>query len=674
MNNPIVYALAVNCTVSPLNVRKSSNADADAELAANVGETGIVLQNLIGVAVKRKKDHYSIIGGGRRLRAVLDQIETGKLPRDFQVPVMVMPNANDAIQMSLSENYYNLAMNPADACEAFRNMIDKEGKTVEQVAKRLGLSKRFVEGRLRLAHLAEPIFEALRSEEITLDVAMAYGSTSDTARQATVFEQMAGNYYRDNVNEIRRMLAAGSYKGSDPKVIFVGREAYQAAGGRIDSDLFSSAETESWIDADIVDRLAEEKLAEAALALRDREGFAEVRAIPALKVPYMETCDLDRVDGDPVPLTAEAEARKLEIEAEIAAIDEAAEDAGDYSEEQSERYEVLQDELDALTDTGTLLTNEQKASAIAYVVIGADGQPALHQQLYAEPAVEAANLDNGDDDEAAPAEDAEANADDDVDGEGIRYSLRLMDELAMMKTELLTVHIASDPHFALDLGTFIMADNAMRTLSYYGMPSELRANAPSPRVSGFESGSAAAEAWSKLDAELDRSWANHKDIEVRYDAFCALDESSRAAWLGWAIARTLHAVPAGATGGSFLNHLGAKLKIDVAAWWRPTARNFFDRITKPGILSLFEAIGGSELKSRYAASRKFDLAASAEKFFAGEVIVETDVKERALAWLPGPMRFEAEDDAVDIESVEADPVRNGGQAQPDDEGGLQKAA
>ena len=41
---------------------------------------------------------------------------------------MVMANEKDAIEMSLTENYYNLAMNPADACEAFRNMIDKEGK------------------------------------------------------------------------------------------------------------------------------------------------------------------------------------------------------------------------------------------------------------------------------------------------------------------------------------------------------------------------------------------------------------------------------------------------------------------------------------------------------------------------------------------------------------------
>ena len=102
MQNPIIYVPAANCSVSPLNVRKHSNASADSELAANLGETGVVLQNLIGVAVKRKKDHFSIIGGGRRLRAVHDQIAQGRLPADFQVPVMVMANEKDAIEMSLT--------------------------------------------------------------------------------------------------------------------------------------------------------------------------------------------------------------------------------------------------------------------------------------------------------------------------------------------------------------------------------------------------------------------------------------------------------------------------------------------------------------------------------------------------------------------------------------------
>ncbi|MDE0947808.1 MAG: hypothetical protein OSA39_13350 [Sphingobium sp.] len=57
------------------------------------------------------------------------------------------------------------------------------------------------------------------------------------------------------------------------------------------------------------------------------------------------------------------------------------------------------------------------------------------------------------------------------------------------------------------------------------------------------------------------------------------------------------------------------------------------------ILQAFETVGGLELSSRYAASKKHDLALSAERLFSGDLIVEAEVKDRALQWLPDAMRF-----------------------------------
>lgn len=637
----IIYVRALNCTKSPHNVRSQSDADADAELETNIGETGVVLQNLIGVAVPRKKGHYSIYGGGRRLDGVHANISKGVLGEDFMVPLLPAKSAREAISMSLAENFYQLPMNPADECRGFQAVIENEKKTPAEVAKRYGKTERFVLGRLRLANLAEPVFEALRAGEITLDVAQAYASTSDTTRQAKVFEQLEGAYYRHNVNEIRRHLASGSYKGGDPKALLVGRDAYVAAGGHIDCDLFTNDATEVWRDGDLVDRLANDALAAAAETIRNREGFAEVRTVLATSIPYSETFQLARVEGERAPLTSQAEARRAEIEAEIAAIEAVADEADGYTEEQAERVEALEEEMGVLVDTPQMISDEQKATAIAYVLLDKDGQPCVYEQLYVAASEDPDELDDGEDagDESDPVDDGEPDEENESETlTGESYSQKLKDELAMMKTELLALHVANNPHFALDLGTFIMVDDACH-MGWSGMPSELRAKAPTPRVSGFKSETPAAEAWAKLDEALDRSWLNHKEIDARYDAFCALDDEARAAWLGWAVARTLHAVPNGMTGSGFLDHLGAKLRIDVAAWWRPTARNFFDRITKPAILKLFDAIGGAELKSRYAASRKFDLAASAEKLFGGQIIAEAEVKERALAWLPGPMRF-----------------------------------
>src|SRR3546814_2337211 len=118
-------------------------------------------------------------------------------------------------------------MSAADECMAFKNMIEKEDKTAAQVAARFGKTGRFVLGRVRLADLHETVFDALRKGEITLEIAKAYGSTSDTARQARVFEQYRESYYRTDPFTIRRELAAGNYRGNDPKALLVGREAYE---------------------------------------------------------------------------------------------------------------------------------------------------------------------------------------------------------------------------------------------------------------------------------------------------------------------------------------------------------------------------------------------------------------------------------------------------------------
>ena len=47
------------------------------------------------------------------------------------------------------------------------------------------------------------------------------------------------------------------------------------------------------------------------------------------------------------------------------------------------------------------------------------------------------------------------------------------------------------PRFALDVGTFIMADAATRHYGSMDLASELRARSPSPRVANFESGTLA---------------------------------------------------------------------------------------------------------------------------------------------------------------------------------------
>lgn len=631
----IVYARALDCHKSPDNVRTQSDPVADAELEANIGETGIVLENLIGVAVPRKKNHFEIYGGGRRLEATLANIASSKLPDDFMVAVLVARNKDEAIEMSQAENYFQLPMNPADECMGFKRIIDKTGKTPAELAIRFGKTERFIRGRLRLADLAEPVFTALRQGEIGIEVAQAYASTGDTGRQASVFAQLDGSYYRNNSAEIRRQLAAFSYSGSDPKALLVGRDAYVAAGGNIDEDLFSDAATERWTDTELLDRLAEEQLAAAADEIRQREGFAEVRPLVATHVPYMATTGLRRLHGAVPELNDDQKVRKLAIEAEIDAIEEAATNDDEYSDEQLERIETLEEELGGLVDLEPVYDADQKAQALAFIVIGQDGKPVIEEALYL------AQSDEEEDGEESDAEDDESETGDALPAAPVKpaFNQKLVERLAVMRTELVALHIANDPHFAMDLGTFIMVDAAHRKYGVFDLASDLRAPKPDSAATRLARDTAAAEGWAKLDADLDRSWLDAGKAPERFDAFRALDDDKRASWFAWAVARTIQPVANSSEGAPILRHVGRALDIDVARWWRPTARNFFDGVTRQWILDLFEEIGGNDLKARYGASKKADLAAAAEKIFAGNVLVEAEVKEKALGWVPAPMRF-----------------------------------
>jgi hypothetical protein len=139
-------------TPSPRNVRRSTDEQADLQLKANIEARGL-LQNLVVAPASKPRGSFAVEAGGRRLRALKTLVEEGKLDAAHEVPCLVIGGGAVAQEASLAENFHRLAMNPADECLAFGQLIE-QGADVEGVARRFGLTIRFVEGRLRLAALA----------------------------------------------------------------------------------------------------------------------------------------------------------------------------------------------------------------------------------------------------------------------------------------------------------------------------------------------------------------------------------------------------------------------------------------------------------------------------------------------------------------------------------------
>lgn len=631
---------------SPRNVRKHVDAGADAELKASIAACGL-LQNL--VVRPAAKGKFEVEAGERRRRAMLGLAEDKTLPRDHPVTCLVLDKTDSSGTASLAENFHRLAMNPADEAEAFAALIGG-GASSEEVARRFGLTVRFVEGRLRLAQLAPVVFAALGTGEITLDMAKAYGATSDQEVQARVFEQVSTGYYAPNPDSVRRMVLSGTVRGSDPRARFVGRDAYLAAGGRIERELFDNEESEAWAEVALLESLAAAKMDVTAKALAVEQGLAWVK--PTLE-PYVSHELLEglvRLPVEAAPLSETDIARLDELDAsydEQAAVLEDEDSAEEAVAAAEAAIEQIERECQEIRGRPPVIAEEHKGDAGMILVLTRDGTPQLQPVYYGER-------------QSAP--EGEDNVIELVEGDGAAgtrrsaLSRRLVDELAMQRRDVLALHVMADPALALDLMVFTLADADTNDWQAK-VATTIRGGMPNGPISGFEPKDAPATAsLAELRSGLDETWRAGDESAGRFEAFRALCDEARAAWLGFVVGRTLEASlnMAGDRRIAFHDHLGSLVGIDMAAWWRPTAANYFDRVPKAVILDALAAVGGPDLSARFASVKKADLAASAERVFAGTYITEALVRDKALGWVPEVMRFasaapvEAEHDELQV--------------------------
>lgn len=640
---------------SPRNVRRHGDPAADTELKASIAAHGL-LQNLIVRPAAKGK--FEVEAGERRRRAMLALADDKILARDHEVTCLVVEdNAEAAVETSLAENFHRLAMNPADEAQAFAALV-AGGATVEDVARRFGLTVRFVEGRLRLATLAPVVFEALASGQITIDIAKAFGATSDQDIQTRVFDQVSLAYYAPNPDSIRRMVLSGTVRGSDPRARLVGHDAYIAAGGRIERELFDDDDSESWVDVALLESLAAAKMEEQAKALAAEQGLAWVK--PTLD-PYASHDLVEgmvRLPAEPAPLTEAELARLDKLDAsydEHAAILENEDSAEEAMAAAEAAIEAIERECQEIRARPPVIAPELKAEAGMILVLSRDGTPVLQPVFYGERQAVPAEGDSGI--EVVAGEEGS-------DKRRTTLSKRLVDELAMQRRDVLALHVASDPGLALDIMVFTLADADTHDWRARAATT-LRAPLPAGPIIGFEAKDApASSGLAELRSNLDESWRAGDDAISRFDLFRALPDDSRAAWLGYVVARSLEASlnMAGERQLPFQDHLGSLIGIDMAQWWRPTAANYFDRVSKQVILDALTDVGGLELSSRFASVKKGDLAMSAERVFSGTYITEVEVREKALAWVPEVMRFASstlEAGEPEIDATDAGPGVDG---------------
>lgn len=221
----------------------------------------------------------------------------------------------------------------------------------------------------KLAAASPALLELYETDALSLDQLMAFCVTDDHARQDQVWSQLQ-NGYSQEPRLIRRMLTEGAVRADDRRAVFVGVEAYEAAGGIVVRDLFEKDRGGYLQDAALLDRLASEKLEREADAIR-AEGWRWVEA--AIEHPYERASGMHRVHGEVPELTAGQQAEEEALRAEAEALEQEYADADEYPDEVDQRLGEIETALARLDDRPAVFDPADLARAGALISIGSDG-------------------------------------------------------------------------------------------------------------------------------------------------------------------------------------------------------------------------------------------------------------------------------------------------------------
>lgn len=618
---------------SPKNARKTPHGETEIEaLAASIAVKGL-LQNLV-VEPERDTDgsetgYYLVtIGEGRRLGQLL-RVKRKQIKKTEPMRC-VLDTEHDAHEISLAENVIRTNMHPADQFEAFKQLADERGLSAEDIAARFGVTPQVVRQRLRLGAVSPKLMQVYREGGLTLEQLMAFGLTEDHARQERVFDSLS---YNKDASTIRRMLTETHVSGRDRRARFVGAEGYEQAGGVIIRDLFSEDHGGYFEDAALLDRLVIEKLQAIANEMLN-EGWRWAEA----HIDFPHAHGMRRVYSHPVPLSPGDQERLDAVQAEFDALSAQYESAEELPDDVDAKFGELEAEIDRLTERQQAYDADSIARGGAFVVLNHDGTVRIERGFVrpederpAEPGTTVgyvSGADGGDANASAPSDPA---SDEEPEG-GKALSDLLVRDLTAHRTLGLRLTLAENPDVAL-----IAVTHALAAQTFCGGQDRatcLDIKATSQSLGGRADGIEDTAAAKKL-AERHETWARQlpDDLAGLWHFVVGLDHDSRMALLAHCAALTVFAVrvPWDKTPHAWAtaDAIAQAVSLDMAAFWSPTVRSYFGRVSKSRILEAVREAVSDEAAERMAEMKKQPMAEAAEQLLVGT------------GWLPALLRMPA---------------------------------
>lgn len=635
---------------SPYNVRKKQdlppatkgkNKDGEAAVAANEGmyfSPGIIalaalilsqglLQNLVGhLEMKGKKEtgRGLIVAGGRRLQALLYLLSTGQITADYQVTVLVV-SEEDAIANSLAENSGREDMHPADEAEAFGELLAK-GRTPEQIASDWGRPLLMVQRRLKLAKLAPSLVELFRNGDLSLEQATVLVLVEDHAKQEGAWKGCASHartpYYLKKV-----LLGEREPIEGNRLVKYVTLKAYEAAGGEVVRDLFSSDGKGGYIgDAALLRELAEKKLEAKAEKMRKSLPWV-IASVDDLDYNFFRQFgQVGDIRKDPTKKQAEklaaaqsahdeADRRSDALNDELATLDE---DSAEYETKGAEvktLYAEIRKQKNIIDDINKGLTIEdpiQREHAGAVIWLNWNGAVETRDNLIRPEDADKHHPEN------LQAKKSGASLANGLSGkQKLDYSEKLNAQLTAHRTAAIQARIADRPDVAL----VVLVHTLCRTvfgLHRWDYPSCSEISIQIPNLKGAAGDMTESRAWKEL-TEKEAYWLERLPLkadkaEQLFSALLEMDKAELERLMAFCVAQSVSTIERRPEKlESKLCSLAQAVELDMADYWEPTADSYFGHISKPQIIEAVSTVLPMEKTVDLVKLKKGELAKFAEE-------------------------------------------------------------
>ncbi|HWB51263.1 MAG: ParB/RepB/Spo0J family partition protein [Alphaproteobacteria bacterium] len=656
--------------LSQSNVRRVKAGVSIEDLAADIARRGCLLQSLnvrpVLDADGAETGMFEVPAGGRRFQALQLLVKQKRLTKTAPIPCVVRDPSTEILAEddSLAENVQRVPLHPLDQFRAFQTLREK-GLSDEDIAAAYFVGVNVVKQRLRLAAVSGKLLDVYAEDGISLEQLMAFTVTTDHARQEQVWDALQRSYGQEPY-QIRRMLTEKTVRASDKRVLFVGIDAYESAGGIVMRDLFQQDDG-GWLEnVGLLETLVTEKLKAEAETVA-AEGWKWIAV--GIEFPYGHDHGLRQLDGVPADLTDEERATREALRTEYDQLEAQYQDADELPDEVDQRLGEIETALQAFETRPQIFDPADIARAGVFVSIDHDGQ-LLVDRGYVRPEDEAPVIEpdqEGDEssveqagtDTATPAVQraiitigGQPEPEDDDDDVVKPLPDRLVSELTAYRTLALRDAVANNPHVAM---TALLHKLCLDSFQHSAAGNCLEASVRQVFFS-IQSADLKDSPSAKAVAERHDAWKADmpKDEAALWDWLAALDDASRGALLAHCVSFGVNALyeKGDRYGGPGVSVHGVQRRLVQAdrlahavgldmvdAGWRPTVDNYLGRVTKPRILEAVREAKGEQSAQLIDHLKKADMAKEAERLLDGT------------GWLPEPLRGS---EAMGADTADAD--------------------